>query len=162
MRPPVAPHQEIEIAHQAPTVVGIEAVCEPDRTLEQHRFDAGPIQNTDRACKLVAKFVVALQVRDVDGLQKRAQALVQICEQTQISHGRRKSRQDHLVASMANDALPIERWRAHDGLKLVGWSKSPQPLAQDAGDQIGRTHALRTHCLSKIARTHSMARSKSP
>ena len=66
-------------------------------------------------------------------------------DQGQILHGRGQRRENVLGAGMADDALPVDASGAHQDLKLLGCGAAPQPLSEDASNQIEGIHAARDH-----------------
>src|SRR5690606_38336393 len=100
-------HQEVEIAQHAPAIVRIESVRQTNRPLEQHRLDAGGIQDAYDRSELLAKLGVAFRVGRMNRLEERAEFLIDEIEQLQIAQGRGQGRQHELRAGKADDPLPI-------------------------------------------------------
>jgi hypothetical protein len=100
-------------------VIGVEAVGQPDRPLQQDGLYARLVQDANGGRKLGAKRAVALQIRGVDRPKVRAK-LRAWPDQIQVPHGRGQCRQHKLGAGMADDPLPVGAPGVHHGQEFVG------------------------------------------
>ena len=148
-------HQEVEVAQDAPTMVRIQSVHQPDRALQQHGLDVSSIQDAHGSRELISQLDVALLIGGADGIEKCAEFLVQRCAEPKIVQSCGKRGQDEVRARMAYDALPMDASLAHERPQLFGRLAASQPRYQ-AGASLEQGQLTTAQAFAELCHARSM------